>query len=140
MLWKFKLGLTQSDNFLKRIKKNCRHDLDAFQECDKLLHESPGLYMSCIVTAKQENPDSIGARCHQFLGRIETIIFSDYRLVGDFANKCQTGMLLDNFFTKFYTTSECGPGSSISCMHCIVYVHHIFLLYGAKISFFLVKL
>ena len=100
MLWKFKLGLTQSDNFLKRIKKNCRHDLDAFQECDKLLRESPGLYMSCIVTAKQENPDSIGARCHQFLGRIETIIFSDYRLVGDFANKCQTGMLLDNFFYK----------------------------------------
>ena len=100
MLWKFKLGLTQSDNFLKRIKKNCRHDLDAFQECDKLLHESPGLYMSCIVTAKQENPDSIGARCHQFLGRIETIIFSDYRLVGDFANKCQTGMLLDNVFYK----------------------------------------
>ena len=104
VLWSFKLSLTQGDNFIQRIRKvhkyssswylpaygvhilisdnfffffyqNCRHVEDAFDECNTMLKDSPGRYMSCVISVKQEHPDKITPRCEQFIERIETIIF-----------------------------------------------------------------
>ena len=43
--------------------------------------------MSCAIEGKLEH--KLSPRCENFLSRIEMIIFSDYRLIGDFAEACK---------------------------------------------------
>ena len=64
-----------SDKNVLFLYQNCRHVEDAFDECNTMLKDSPGRYMSCAISVKQEHPDKITPRCEQFIERIETIIF-----------------------------------------------------------------
>jgi hypothetical protein len=46
----------------------------------------PGHFLGCLV----ENKEAVeNLACSQYLQRLETVIFSDYRLVANFMNACQ---------------------------------------------------
>jgi hypothetical protein len=46
----------------------------------------PGHFLGCLV----ENKLAVeNLACSQYLQRLETVIFSDYRLVANFMNACQ---------------------------------------------------
>ncbi len=108
VLWGFKFNLTKSKLFLDQIHKACARDTDALGPCE---HNNPidldaGHYMSCVIDLKFEG--TLKPACESFLTQVwrqikivvigffqsiffqvESVIFSDYRLIGDFANKCQ---------------------------------------------------
>ncbi len=89
VLWRFKLNLTQSSIFIHQIEKACSRDMDKVNLCRNRFpgSENSGHFMSCLINEKLEN--QLKPSCHDFLTQIEAVIFSDYNLIADFANKCR---------------------------------------------------
>jgi len=83
-LWRFKLEITQG-GFLEHAEQICKSDISELRLCDED-KATPGHFLSCLVENKH-NTKNIG--CQRFLEKIETLIFSDFRLVANFLHACQ---------------------------------------------------
>lgn len=84
-LWSFKLEVTQKARFLEQATKICTDDIDKLRMCESEATR-PGHFLGCLVENKQTVEN---LACSQYLQRLETVIFSDYRLVANFMNACQ---------------------------------------------------
>jgi Golgi apparatus protein 1 len=85
LLWEVKLNMTSQEGFLMKASKMCTDEINDLRMCetDRI---SPAHFVSCLVQNKHatKNPG-----CRIFLDRIESLIFSDFRLVGNFTNACK---------------------------------------------------
>jgi hypothetical protein len=89
VLWNFKMNLTKSKMFLEQIEKACARDTDRLTGCKNSYPTNldAGHYMSCLIDQKLEG--GLKPSCEDFLTQIESVIFSDYRLIADFTDKCK---------------------------------------------------
>jgi len=81
-IWNFKLEVTRKDVFLEQAKEICQDDLTV---CKEEEHSEAGHLLACLVEKKHETKS---LQCGKFLGQIENIIFSDYRIISTFMNAC----------------------------------------------------
>jgi len=81
-IWKFKLEVTRQDVFLDQAKEICGNDIDV---CQEEKSSEPGHLLACLVEKKQLTKS---VQCSKFLGQVENIIFSDYRIISNFMKAC----------------------------------------------------
>jgi len=91
-VWKFKLVVTRQDVFLDQAKEICEDDIKV---CKEEENSEAGHLLACLVEKKHETKS---LQCGKFLGQVENIIFSDYRIISNFMNACD----------KDITTLKCG--------------------------------
>ena len=77
--------MTQKARFLEQATKICYDDIDKLRVCESEATR-PDHFLGCLVENKMAVQN---LACSQFLQRLETVIFSDYRLVANFMNACQ---------------------------------------------------
>ncbi|KAK7114849.1 Golgi apparatus protein 1-like [Littorina saxatilis] len=93
-LWNYKQQLTKDDRFDTASNEVCAKELRKIRECREL-PSGQGLIIPCLI----EHSENITSRpCQNFLNKMASIIFADYRFIYHFAEKCQSDI------TKF----ECG--------------------------------
>nr|KAG5690596.1 hypothetical protein BaRGS_022600 [Batillaria attramentaria] len=84
-LWQYKRELTMDDRFDSATTSVCHDELAKVPEC-KDLPQGRGLIIPCLI----EHFEEIGSRsCQNFLNKMASIIFSDYRFIYRFAETCQ---------------------------------------------------
>lgn len=115
VLWRYKFNLTKSDVFVEQIRKICSRDQERLAPCEHNypVQEAAGHYMSCVIDAKLEG--GLKPECQDFLTQVESVIFSDYRLIGDFAEKCHADIesyICGNVRRKAHSDSQ------------VIYYHH----------------
>ncbi|CAI9714844.1 Golgi apparatus protein 1 [Octopus vulgaris] len=85
LLWTYKRNLTKDDRFESAGKEVCRKELEMAVDCQNFRRGS-GHLIPCLF----EHIDNItDSSCKQFLLKMGSIIFSDYRLVSNFVDNCQ---------------------------------------------------
>ncbi|XP_014673318.1 PREDICTED: Golgi apparatus protein 1-like [Priapulus caudatus] len=82
LVWNFKKNLTTDDRFMEAAKDICSGTLKEHPEC---VTNAKGHLVSCLFDYK-ENLTEVS--CKQFLGKMEGIVFSDYRLIYKFTDNC----------------------------------------------------
>ncbi|KAK7475018.1 hypothetical protein BaRGS_00033765 [Batillaria attramentaria] len=93
-LWQYKRELTMDDRFDSATTSVCHDELAKVPEC-KDLPQGKGVIIPCLI----EHFEEIGSRsCQNFLNKMASIIFSDYRFIYRFAETCQ----------KDIATHQCG--------------------------------
>lgn len=61
-------------------------ELQKFTDCDPRQHKQKGHLLSCLVDHKEEMAND--QQCSRFLTRMETLVFTDFHLVGPFVKAC----------------------------------------------------
>ncbi|CAK8688004.1 unnamed protein product [Clavelina lepadiformis] len=85
LIWNYKLNVTTSVKFAAIAKEVCKKDLANMEACAKYV-VTDGKLISCLI----DNLDAINSdTCNTFLRKIETVMFSDYRLICDFISDCR---------------------------------------------------
>ncbi|XP_071092042.1 Golgi apparatus protein 1-like [Haliotis cracherodii] len=83
-LWMYKRNLTKDERFEHASQDVCKGELQSIKDCSDL-QRGKGTIISCLI----ENFDNVtSASCRQFLNKMATIVFSDYRLIYHFAEDC----------------------------------------------------
>ncbi|XP_067651519.1 Golgi apparatus protein 1-like isoform X2 [Haliotis asinina] len=83
-LWMYKRNLTKDERFEHASQDVCKSELQTIKECSSL-QRGQGTIISCLI----ENFDNVtSSSCRQFLNKMATIVFSDYRLIYNFAEAC----------------------------------------------------
>ncbi|XP_050395779.1 Golgi apparatus protein 1 isoform X2 [Patella vulgata] len=97
-LWHYKRNLTKDNRFDSASKEVCQLELEKIPECSNLQAGS-GFMIPCLI----EHIENVTNKaCQQYLAKMSSIVFSDYRLVYKFVENCETdiqtlqcGRLLD---------------------------------------------
>uniref|UniRef100_A0A8C4QBS8 Golgi apparatus protein 1 n=1 Tax=Eptatretus burgeri TaxID=7764 RepID=A0A8C4QBS8_EPTBU len=85
LLWNYKHNLTMDERFEVAAAEVCKTALRELKECHN--HErGKGYIISCLVDNRVNISDY---ECHQFITRMASIIFSDYRLICGFVDNCK---------------------------------------------------
>jgi len=84
-VWQYKLNLTRDLRFDSAANEVCKDSLNQLTECNNLQSGS-GHRIACLIEHK-ENITKPG--CRNFLTKMASIVFSDYRLITNFAESCQ---------------------------------------------------
>ncbi|XP_064598878.1 Golgi apparatus protein 1-like [Liolophura sinensis] len=88
-LWQYKRNLTADIRFESASWEVCKHDLEMLEECREL-EPGEGQIIPCLM----ENQHNIsGQHCRQFLVKMESIVFSDYRLLKPLLDSCHTDIV-----------------------------------------------
>jgi len=94
-LWEYKLEITKQDKFLSHAQEVCKDDKEDEELLEKCHSASggekqePGHFLTCLVNNKHGVHNMA---CAQFLSRIETLIFSDFRLLSELVDKCNSSV------------------------------------------------
>ncbi|XP_019628753.1 PREDICTED: Golgi apparatus protein 1-like [Branchiostoma belcheri] len=83
-LWDYKKNLTKDIRFDQAAYEVCKEPLAQLPECSKL-ETGQGLVISCLMDHKGNISNQ---QCHQFLVKMTSIVFSDYRLIEHFVEDC----------------------------------------------------
>ncbi|XP_064639932.1 Golgi apparatus protein 1-like isoform X2 [Lineus longissimus] len=84
-IWRYKRNLTTDIRFDSAASEVCRDVLNEIPEC-ATLPKGTGQIISCLIEHKENM--SI-PNCKQFLNKMASIVFADYRLVNKFAEACE---------------------------------------------------
>jgi len=99
-IWEFKANLTNDKELVADVRKACADDEDVFSECyESAENHNPryhtlshhGRTLSCLIERSKDldvEPDHLSEPCSTRLGQLEAVVFSDYRLMGDFVDQC----------------------------------------------------
>uniref|UniRef100_A0A3B3QA56 Golgi apparatus protein 1 n=1 Tax=Paramormyrops kingsleyae TaxID=1676925 RepID=A0A3B3QA56_9TELE len=85
LLWNYKLNLTTDPKFESVAVEVCKTTIPEIKECA----EEPrgkGYLVSCLVDHRSNISEY---QCHQYITKMTTIIYSDYRLICGFMDKCR---------------------------------------------------
>uniref|UniRef100_A0AC34Q7S5 Golgi apparatus protein 1 n=1 Tax=Panagrolaimus sp. JU765 TaxID=591449 RepID=A0AC34Q7S5_9BILA len=86
-VWEVKVALTADDRFHNAVVQFCANETRQFTQLRPCLDETkPGHALSCMLDHVLQLPKT--GQCFQFLARIQSIAFTDFRLVGTFVEKC----------------------------------------------------
>ena len=99
VIWKYKVAITNNANFLSEIVAVCPDNMKQLESCSsagKGYAASPitrnGHILSCVIEKKNEAEENARGRfteaCAARITQVESVVFSDYRLIGDFVDKC----------------------------------------------------
>ncbi|XP_041917694.1 Golgi apparatus protein 1b isoform X1 [Alosa sapidissima] len=85
LLWNYKLNLTTDPKFESVAGEVCKTTIGEIKECAEE-EKGKGYLVSCLV----DHRGNISERqCHQYVTKMATIIFSDFRLICGFMDKCR---------------------------------------------------
>lgn len=86
VIWSYQKNLTKNDQFHRFARQNCNKDIEKAQlECNEYL-EHPGQLLSCLIENKEHITTGL---CRDFISRVGSIVFTDYRLIAGFADNCE---------------------------------------------------
>uniref|UniRef100_A0AAQ4Q8N5 Golgi apparatus protein 1 n=1 Tax=Gasterosteus aculeatus aculeatus TaxID=481459 RepID=A0AAQ4Q8N5_GASAC len=85
LLWNYKLNLTTDPKFESVAVEVCKTTISEIKECaaEEL---GKGYLVSCLVDHRGNISDY---QCNQYITKMTTIVFSDYRLICGFMDKCR---------------------------------------------------
>ncbi|KAK5866812.1 hypothetical protein PBY51_011357 [Eleginops maclovinus] len=85
LLWNYKLNLTTDPKFESVAVEVCKTTITEIKECaaEQL---GKGFLVSCLVDHRGNISDY---QCNQYITKMTTIVFSDYRLICGFMDKCR---------------------------------------------------
>ncbi|GAB6030494.1 hypothetical protein CHUAL_007357 [Chamberlinius hualienensis] len=113
LLWAYKRNSTKDIRFAEAAQQVCSEEISKFTDCGGQDEES-GHLLSCLMDAQDNitNP-----RCKQFLTKMESIVFSDYRLIYKFADACDKD--IQKFRCGRLETNDNSPHSQGSTIECL---------------------
>ncbi|CAL8352811.1 unnamed protein product [Merluccius merluccius] len=85
LLWNYKLNLTMDPKFESVATEVCRSTLSELKECNEE-ERGKGYLVSCLVDHRSNISEY---QCNQYITKMTSIIFSDYRLICGFMDKCK---------------------------------------------------
>ncbi|KAJ8252573.1 hypothetical protein COCON_G00218850 [Conger conger] len=85
LLWNYKLNLTTDPKFESVAVEVCKTTIVEIKECAEE-ERGKGYLLSCLVDHRGNITEY---QCHQYITKMTTIIFSDYRLICGFMDKCR---------------------------------------------------
>ncbi|MBN3316642.1 GSLG1 protein, partial [Atractosteus spatula] len=85
LLWNYKYNLTTDPKFESVAVEVCKSTISEIKECAEE-ERGKGYLVSCLVDHRGNITEY---QCHQYITKMTTIIFSDYRLICGFMDKCR---------------------------------------------------
>ncbi|KAM8895295.1 Golgi apparatus protein 1-like isoform 1-T1 [Spinachia spinachia] len=85
LLWNYKLNLTTDPKFESVATEVCRSTIAEIKECNEE-ERGRGYLLSCLVDHRANVSDY---QCNQYVTKMTSIVFSDYRLICGFMDKCR---------------------------------------------------
>ncbi|KAJ3592879.1 hypothetical protein NHX12_005217, partial [Muraenolepis orangiensis] len=85
LLWNYKLNLTMDPKFESVATEVCRSTLSEIKECNEE-ERGKGFMVSCLVDHRSNITEY---QCNQYITKMTSIIFSDYRLICGFMDQCK---------------------------------------------------
>uniref|UniRef100_A0A1A8N4A8 Golgi apparatus protein 1 n=1 Tax=Nothobranchius pienaari TaxID=704102 RepID=A0A1A8N4A8_9TELE len=85
LLWNYKLNLTTDPKFESVATEVCRSTITEIKECNEEVR-GKGYLVPCLVDHRGNISEY---QCSQYITKITGIIFSDYRLICGFMDKCK---------------------------------------------------
>ncbi|XP_059927619.1 Golgi apparatus protein 1-like isoform X1 [Gadus macrocephalus] len=85
LLWNYKLNLTMDPKFESVATEVCRSTLSEIKECNEE-ERGKGFLVSCLVDHRTNISEY---QCNQYITKMTSIIFSDYRLICGFMDRCK---------------------------------------------------
>ncbi|KAI1904227.1 hypothetical protein AGOR_G00003500 [Albula goreensis] len=85
LLWNYKYNLTTDPKFESVAVEVCKTTITEIKECAEE-ERGKGYLVSCLVDHRGNITEY---QCHQYITKMTTIIFSDYRLIRGFMDKCR---------------------------------------------------
>lgn len=89
LLWTYRRNITQDNRFNEAASKFCPGLLKMFPKCKP---GDKGQLLACLMDHSENATEQ---ECHTFLERMQSVVFSDYRLVYKFTDAC--GPDIDRF-------------------------------------------
>ncbi|KAJ8343375.1 hypothetical protein SKAU_G00307040 [Synaphobranchus kaupii] len=85
LLWNYKYNLTTDPKFESVAVEVCKSTITEIKECAEE-ERGKGYLVSCLVDHRGNITEY---QCHQYITKMTTIVFSDYRLICGFMDKCR---------------------------------------------------
>ncbi|TNM90743.1 hypothetical protein fugu_003032 [Takifugu bimaculatus] len=85
LLWNYKLNLTKDPKFESVATEVCKSTIAEIKECNDE-ERGRGYLVSCLVDHRGNISEY---QCNQYITKMTSIIFSDYRLICGFMDKCK---------------------------------------------------
>uniref|UniRef100_A0A7N8YMC5 Golgi apparatus protein 1 n=1 Tax=Mastacembelus armatus TaxID=205130 RepID=A0A7N8YMC5_9TELE len=85
LLWNYKLNLTTDPKFESVATEVCKSTITEIKECNEE-ERGRGYLVSCLVDHRGNISEY---QCNQYITKMTSIIFSDYRLICGFMDKCK---------------------------------------------------
>uniref|UniRef100_A0A669CUF0 Golgi apparatus protein 1 n=1 Tax=Oreochromis niloticus TaxID=8128 RepID=A0A669CUF0_ORENI len=85
LLWNYKLNLTTDPKFESVAMEICKSTITEIKECNEV-ERGRGYLVSCLVDHRVNISEY---QCNQYITKMTSIIFSDYRLICGFMDKCK---------------------------------------------------
>ncbi|TSL75299.1 Golgi apparatus protein 1 [Bagarius yarrelli] len=85
LLWNYKLNLTTDSKFESVAVEVCKSTISEIKEC-AAEERGKGFLVSCLVDHRSNITEY---QCNQYIIKMTSIIFSDYRLICGFMDKCR---------------------------------------------------
>ena len=105
LVWKAKVAVTNDESMVAKVKEACAPNMDLLGDCldtdtgyGRRYHVTGnGRVLSCLIEKSREEVALAGGhqarglveQCNQLLRQLEAVVFSDYRLLGDFIEHCK---------------------------------------------------
>ncbi|XP_016427114.1 Golgi apparatus protein 1-like [Sinocyclocheilus rhinocerous] len=85
LLWNYKLNLTTDPKFESVAIEVCKTTISGIKEC-AAEERGKGYLVSCLVDHRTNISEY---QCNQYITKMTSIVFSDYRLICGFMDKCK---------------------------------------------------
>uniref|UniRef100_A0A674CYB0 Golgi apparatus protein 1 n=1 Tax=Salmo trutta TaxID=8032 RepID=A0A674CYB0_SALTR len=85
LLWNYKLNLTMDPKFESVAMEICRSTITEIKECSEE-ERGKGYLVSCLVDHRGNITEY---QCHQYVTKMTSVVFSDYRLICGFMDQCR---------------------------------------------------
>uniref|UniRef100_A0A8C2WML0 Golgi apparatus protein 1 n=1 Tax=Cyclopterus lumpus TaxID=8103 RepID=A0A8C2WML0_CYCLU len=85
LLWNYKLNLTTDPKFESVATEVCKSTIAEIKECNEE-ERGRGYLVSCLVDHRGNVSEY---QCNQYITKMTSIVFSDYRLICGFMDKCR---------------------------------------------------
>uniref|UniRef100_A0A8D3CE06 Golgi apparatus protein 1 n=1 Tax=Scophthalmus maximus TaxID=52904 RepID=A0A8D3CE06_SCOMX len=85
LLWNYKLNLTTDPKFESVATEVCKSTIAEIKECNEE-ERGRGYLVSCLVDHRGNISEY---QCNQYITKMTSIVFSDYRLICGFMDKCK---------------------------------------------------
>lgn len=128
-------------NVYQLLEKSCSKDIDALNSfCQPNSKEYSGKYLSCVLDNRDVTKDLI---CKGQITRIESVAFSDYRLISKFLQSCSNDIEKSGC-GRLTRNSQSTQGDTLSCLQmriteltdsCKKEIYHISELQADNIKF-----
>uniref|UniRef100_A0A674C106 Golgi apparatus protein 1 n=1 Tax=Salmo trutta TaxID=8032 RepID=A0A674C106_SALTR len=85
LLWNYKLNLTMDPKFESVAMEICKSTITEIKECSEE-ERGKGYLVSCLVDHRGNITEY---QCHQYVTKMTSVVFSDYRLICGFMDQCR---------------------------------------------------